>query len=97
MTVERRYCVNHPERVAIGVCVETKKPICGECSTRYNGVNYSREGLEILRQRRMRERGSGGDQVGIAPLVFVGIGMTVILFGAYTILADILLKWIWPQ
>ena len=23
----------------------TARPICGECSTRYKGVNYSREGL----------------------------------------------------
>ncbi len=30
----------------------TRKPICGECSTRYEGVNYSKEGLLILQQRR---------------------------------------------
>ena len=30
----------------------TKKPICPECSTRYEGVNYSKEGLEELQRRR---------------------------------------------
>ena len=30
----------------------TKKPICAECSTRYEGVNYSKEGLRILKEQR---------------------------------------------
>jgi hypothetical protein len=52
MTIQQRYCSNHPQRPAIGVCVITHKPICGECSTRYEGVNYSKEGLQILQQQR---------------------------------------------
>lgn len=59
MALQKTFCVNHPDRPAIGVCVETKQPLCGECATRYNGVNYSREGLEILRRRRERERAGG--------------------------------------
>lgn len=47
-----RTCHNHPGRRAIGACVITGKAICAECSTRYKGVNYSRQGLEILQQRR---------------------------------------------
>ncbi len=50
--IRQQFCSNHPERVAIGVCVITAAPICGECSTRYEGVNYSKEGLRILRERR---------------------------------------------
>ena len=45
-------CINHPDRPAIGICVITKKQICQECSTQYEGVNYSKEGLEILMSRR---------------------------------------------
>ena len=41
MAIEKRMCAFHPDRLAIGICVETKVPICGECSTRYEGVNYS--------------------------------------------------------
>ncbi len=55
MALQRQMCVNHPQRPAAGVCVITRQPICGECSTRYEGVNYSKEGLEILRQRRAQE------------------------------------------
>ena len=52
MAIQQRYCANHPQRPAIGICVMTHKPICGECSTRYEGVNYSKEGLQILQQQR---------------------------------------------
>jgi hypothetical protein len=48
-------CRNHPERRAIGVCIITGKAICAECSTRYEGVNYSIEGLRILQERRAAE------------------------------------------
>ena len=50
--IQQRFCIHHPQRAAIGVCVITQKPICGECSTRFEGVNYSKEGLRILQQRR---------------------------------------------
>jgi hypothetical protein len=60
MAIQKRFCVNHPQRAAIGICVITSAAICGECSTRYEGVNYSKEGLEILhRQRRTSQKKSG--------------------------------------
>jgi hypothetical protein len=63
MALKRQTCIHHPDRPAIGVCVLTRRPICGECSTRYEGVNYSREGLEILRRRRDEQaRAAGGRQ-----------------------------------
>lgn len=52
----QRMCDNHPDRRAIGVCVETHKPICAECSTRYQGVNYSKQGLAIRMARRSANR-----------------------------------------
>jgi hypothetical protein len=52
MVIARHTCVHHPDRLAIGVCVITRQPICAECSTRYEGFNYSKEGLRILQQRR---------------------------------------------
>lgn len=47
----QRTCVNHSDRPAIGVCMELGVPICAECSTRYDGRNYSREGLRLLHER----------------------------------------------
>ena len=59
MAVQRRMCSHHADRPAIGVCVITKQAICAECSTRYEGVNYSREGLRILQERRAAEKVRG--------------------------------------
>lgn len=58
MAVTKKNCINHPERDAIGICIITRKPICGECSTRYEGVNYSKEGLRILKERKAAEHAS---------------------------------------
>jgi hypothetical protein len=51
----QRTCVNHPDRKAIGVCVMTGQAICNECSTRYEGVNYSKQGLAQLKAQRQNE------------------------------------------
>jgi hypothetical protein len=52
MAIQQRFCVNHPQRPAIGICVITHQAICSECSTRYEGVNYSKDGLRLLHERR---------------------------------------------
>ena len=59
MGIEARFCANHPQRPAIGVCVMTHLPMCGECSTRYEGVNYSKEGLRLLQEQRAAAKQSG--------------------------------------
>lgn len=59
MALKKTTCINHPDRQAIGVCVITRKPICSECSTQYEGVNYSKEGLEILLARRASKPKAG--------------------------------------
>lgn len=89
MHVEKKYCVNHPERLAIGICVITEKPLCAECSTRYDGVNYSREGLEILRQRRLGKRKAS--RVGLPALIVAGCVMSVLAFFAYMLLGRVLM------
>lgn len=33
-------CVNHPDREAIGICVECRARICSECVTKVDGINY---------------------------------------------------------
>ena len=45
-------------RPAIGVCVVLGTPICSECSTRYEGVNYSKEGLRLHHERRASAGGA---------------------------------------
>lgn len=33
-------CENHPTREAIGLCVECRQRVCGECATKVDGINY---------------------------------------------------------
>jgi hypothetical protein len=76
MAIQRRYCKNHPDRPAIGVCVITQQAICSECSTRYEGVNYSREGLRILQERRRALETSGRRSfAGIAWIVLSPVAL----------------------
>ena len=72
MALQKRMCANHENRVAIGVCVITKAPICAECSTRYEGVNYSKEGLAILKERRTEASAVGiGSKASVMVLALV--------------------------
>ena len=33
-------CENHPQREAIGVCVQCRLRVCSECSTKVEGINH---------------------------------------------------------
>ena len=89
MAIQRRFCVNHPQRPAIGICVITHAAICGECSTRYEGVNYSKEGLEILhKQRGINQKKTGRVMPVLAWLLSPAI--LYLLYLSYSALASIL-------
>jgi nitrate reductase NapE component len=80
----QRTCANHPERKAIGVCVMTGKPICSECSTRYEGVNYSKEGLEMrLAQQRQAEQSSEGSRFWAVIAMMLTPVLLVATYGAF--------------
>ena len=85
--------MNHTDRAAIGVCMITGKAICAECSTRYDGVNYSREGLEILRRRRTAGRRKSGFSWGAVGLLaaLASPGMAWLLFVAYELCFEALI------
>jgi len=46
------YCLNHPERDAVGVCVKCRKYVCAECATRIEGVNYCADCLPQVGRRK---------------------------------------------
>jgi hypothetical protein len=39
-------CQHHPERAAQGVCVHCRTPLCGECTTKIDGINHCRSCLD---------------------------------------------------
>lgn len=94
MSIERKYCNNHPERLAIGICVETKKPICGECSTRYNGVNYSKEGLIILQARRRTAESGDNRDLGWHKVVVAAVFLSPILYFLYFFACEWAMNWL---
>ena len=53
-------CRNHPEREAIGICVECRARVCSECVTKVDGINYCVSCLATLanagRDREALER-----------------------------------------
>lgn len=93
MAIQQRCCTNHPERAAIGICVLTRKPICSECSTRYEGVNYSKEGLQLLRQQRAAAARAGGR--GAIVLAVLGVclspAMCYLVYASYAAVAQALM------
>lgn len=92
MPIQRRFCKNHPDRPAIGVCVITSDPICGECSTRYEGVNYSREGLRILQERRRASEAPRRSMLHTTLLLLASPLLLVLVYWNYYSLMAILIS-----
>lgn len=91
----QKTCVNHTGRRAIGVCIVTSQPICAECSTRYRGVNYSKQGLEILKQQREATSLTGGraklirlSAVVLSPILLCSMFLFFLLFVRYLMLVS---------
>ena len=40
MSANVAVCENHLQREAIGVCVQCRRRVCSECSTKVEGINY---------------------------------------------------------
>ncbi len=38
--MDARFCFQHPDRPATGVCVRCRRPACPECTTKIEGVNH---------------------------------------------------------
>ena len=92
MSIQRRFCKNHPDRPAIGVCIITQEAICSECSTRYEGVNYSREGLRILQERRRSNAKPQGKMLLTIPLLVLAPFMLLLVYWSYYSLFEMLMS-----
>ena len=33
-------CQNHPDREALGICIQCRAQVCSECVTKVDGINY---------------------------------------------------------
>jgi hypothetical protein len=72
-------CVHHHERHAIGICVKCRTPLCGECVTKVDGINYCVRCLE-----RMADASKGAVAVESKPsssafAAFAAFGLFLLL------------------
>ncbi len=81
-------CQNHPERNAIGVCVECRARVCGECVTKVDGINYCVSCLAVLAERGARARKA--ERRPTSP--WVARALASLLIGAATLLTWVLLE-----
>lgn len=38
--MDARTCRHHPERAAVAVCVRCREPVCADCTTKIEGINF---------------------------------------------------------
>lgn len=69
-------CENHAQREAIGICVQCRRRVCSECSTKVEGINYCVTCLAGLARDGGRAVGVGRRQrAGAAYAVAAGYGL----------------------
>ncbi len=80
-TVPHR-CFNHPDRPALAICVDCRKPLCQGCSTLWEGIHCC---VDCLAKRRA----TAGERSGGLRLVFLTVATLALLA-----VATILRSWI---
>lgn len=83
-------CENHLQREAIGVCVECRRRVCSECSTKVEGINYCVACLAGLAReggRRVGARGATSARVAYG----AALAYLATLTGALWLLLEFLL------
>ena len=81
-------CENHPTREAIGLCVSCRRRVCGECSTKIEGINYCvscLSGLAAEGGRSVGVRRAGSASSRVLHLV-VGLQVLALSLGVFGLL-----------
>ncbi len=74
-------CANHPRREAIGICVRCRKQVCGECTTKVDGINHCVSCLAALAgPRKEKADGTAESSAAVASLwLALGLGTMTLL------------------
>lgn len=73
------YCLFHPDRQGIGVCVRCRVAICADCCTRMDGINHCHNCLKALGEHRQPR--SGGPQTLSSTLAMLALALA--FYGAF--------------
>lgn len=68
-------CFNHPDRPALAICVDCRRPVCQACSTLWEGIHCC---VDCLAKRRA----TAGERGGGLRLAAMTLGTLAFLFGA---------------
>lgn len=72
-------CRNHPEREAIGICVECRTRVCTECVTKVDGINYCVHCLDSLAKRGGEHRRRAERPMSEVAAAFFAFGWFLVL------------------
>lgn len=79
-------CTNHPDRVAVGVCVHCRTPICIECSTPMEGIHRCSRCIARMGREAVRTRWEGSEAHPLTLLIllvsFVGLAFGWLVLAA---------------
>lgn len=80
-------CANHPRREAIGICVKCRTQVCGECTTKVDGINYCVSCLAKMAGPRAKPDEGVRQSSPIAGALWLAVGA-----GTLTLLAWMMLE-----
>jgi hypothetical protein len=80
-------CANHPRREAIGICVRCRKQVCGECTTKVDGINHCVSCLAELAGPRKEKASVATQSSPLVASVWLAVGV-----GSMTLLTWALLE-----
>jgi len=79
-------CANHPRREAIGICVKCRTQVCGECTTKVDGINYCVSCLAKLAGPRAKPVDAAAQSSPVASGLWLALGAGVLTVLAWTML-----------
>ncbi len=80
-------CHNHPDRPALAICVQCRSSICGECTTKLQGINHCTDCLERRAHLSRPAASPGGGFVRVLTGITLSFFFFWLVFHGATLLA----------
>ncbi len=79
-------CANHADREAIGICVKCRKRVCGECTTKVDGINHCVSCFAELVEAHADEKPVAKAEHPAAAFVWATLGIAIAVLVAWGVL-----------
>ena len=76
-------CANHPQREAVGICVDCRKQVCVECTTKVDGINHCVSCLRTMAgpARNEEARSTHSPVIKVASLIVMTGTLSLLTWG----------------